>query len=377
MIKFWEAFKLNHKIKEVKVFLVSTPVKKAISDPTRKVECVGLVVVRVTTYQGLSGIGVTYNEVGGGSIREFIKRSLAPKLIGRDPLETEVIWEEIFHYMRGVGRKGLAFCALSVLDIALWDLKGKIFGIPLYKLLGGNKTRIPIYASGGWTSYTEDELVAEAKEMIVRGYKMIKLKVGVKGGRFPNEDVARVKRVRQEIGNEIGLMIDANNVWKSATAIQVANKLRDCDILFFEEPVLADDIGGLARFRASTDIPLGTGEHEYTKYGIRDLVLANAVDVVQIDVTRCGGITEMMKIIAITQAWNLSFAPHCMEHMHMHLVSAASNGLFLERLFVFEEVTELVFRNPPTPKDGYLEIPDLPGLGLELNQEIINELDQK
>ena len=368
---------MNQKIKNIEVFLIATHFKKAITDPTRKVECNGMVVVRVTTDKGLSGIGVTYHEVGGEAIREFIKRSLASKLIGRDPLETEVIWEEIFHYMRGVGRKGLAFCALSVLDIALWDLKGKILDIPLYKLLGGNKTKIPIYASGGWTSYTEDELIAEVKDMIAKGYKVIKIKVGVKGGRFPNEDVARIKRVRQEIGNEIGLIIDANNVWKSATAIQVANKLRDCDIMFFEEPVLADDIGGLARFKASTDIPLATGEHEYTKYGIRDLVLANAVDVVQMDVTRCGGITEMMKIIAITQAWNLSFAPHCMEHMHMHLVSAASNGLFLERLNTFEEVTELVFRNPPTPKNGYIEIPNLPGLGLELNQEVINELDQK
>jgi L-rhamnonate dehydratase len=368
---------LNHKISEVEVFLVSTPVKSGFSDSTRKIESVGMVVVRVVTDQGLIGIGVTYNEVGGESIRELIKRNLAPKLIGRDPFETEVIWEELFHYIRGVGRKGLAFCALSVLDIALWDLKGKILNIPLYKLLGGNKKRIPIYASGGWTSYSEDELVAEALEMVARGYKMIKLKVGVKGGQCPNEDVARIKRIRQEIGDDIGLMVDANNVWKAATAIQVANKLRDCDIYLFEEPVMADDIGGLARFKAGTDIPLGTGEHEYTKYGIRDLVMANAVDVVQLDVARCGGFTEMLKIIAITQAWNLSFAPHAFEHMHMHLVSAASNGLFLERLFLFEELTELVFLNPPTPKDGYLEISDLPGLGLELNIQAIMDLKEK
>ncbi|MGB4148376.1 MAG: mandelate racemase/muconate lactonizing enzyme family protein, partial [Tepidanaerobacteraceae bacterium] len=319
------------------------------------------------------GVGITYHEVGGEAIAEFINKAVAPKLIGRNPMETEVLWNEIFHYMRGVGRKGLAFCAYSAVDIALWDLKGKIFEMPLYQLLGGTKRDIPIYASGGWTSYSLDELVEEAENMVKAGYNKIKVKVGVEGGTNPDEDVRRIQAVREAVGPDIGIAIDANNVWPASIAVQFANRIRDLNIIFFEEPVLADDIPGLAQFKRGTDIPLATGEHEYTKYGVRDLILGDAVDIVQCDITRCGGYTEMLKICAITQAWNLPLAPHGMELMHMHLLSAIPNGMFLEKLFMFEEVNQLVFKNPPTPKNGYLEIPDLPGLGLELNTDELSK----
>ena len=138
-------------------------------------------IVRVTTDQGLEGIGVTYHEVGGEATREVIRRNMAPRLIGRDPLETEAIWQEMFGYLRGIGRKGLMFCALSAVDIALWDLKGKIVDLPLSRLLGGNRTRMPVYASGGWTSYDDDQLVDEMKGMVARGFSAIKFKVGFDG----------------------------------------------------------------------------------------------------------------------------------------------------------------------------------------------------
>ena len=144
--------------------------------------------------------------------------------------------------------------------------------------------------------------------------------------------------------------------------------------MFLEEPVFADDIPGLAQFKRGTDIPLATGEHEYTKYGVRDLILAQAADYVQCDVTRCGGYTEMLKIIGMTQAWNLAFAPHGMEYMHMHLMSAAPNAIFLERLFMFEDVSAMVFKEAPQPVNGYLELPDRPGLGLVWDMDHIKEI---
>lgn len=361
------------KITDIDVYLVESRVKGNFSDSTRNVETIGFVVVDVKTNNGLHGVGITYHEVGGEAIAEFINKAVAPKLIGRNPMETEVLWNEIFHYMRGVGRKGLAFCAYSAVDIALWDLKGKIFEMPLYQLLGGTKRDIPIYASGGWTSYSLDELVEETENMVKAGYNKIKVKVGVEGGTNPDEDVRRIQAVREAVGPDIGIAIDANNVWPASIAVQFANRIRDLNIIFFEEPVLADDIPGLAQFKRGTDIPLATGEHEYTKYGVRDLILGDAVDIVQCDITRCGGYTEMLKICAITQAWNLPLAPHGMELMHMHLLSAIPNGMFLEKLFMFEEVNQLVFKNPPTPKNGYLEIPDLPGLGLELNTDELSK----
>ena len=163
------------RISNVEVYLVERAVKGNFADSTRNVETIGYAVTVVTLDNGLYGVGLTYHEVGGEAIREFVLRALKPKLLGRSPFETEAIWEECFHYIRGVGRKGLAFCAYSSVDIALWDLKGQLLDMPLYKLLGGTKKKIPIYASGGWTSYSCEELVEEAREMVRRGYTMIKL----------------------------------------------------------------------------------------------------------------------------------------------------------------------------------------------------------
>ena len=363
----------NVKITDIKVTLCDTRVKGNFADSTRQVETIGFAVVEVETNVGITGIGVTYHEVGGEAIREFIRHAIKPKFIGRNPFETEALYEETFHYMRGVGRKGLAFCAYSAVDIALWDIKGKVLNMPLFRLLGGNDPVVPIYASGGWTSYSIEELVDEAKMMVARGYKKIKLKGGVDGGRNPLEDVRRVAAVREAIGPDIGFMLDANNVWRAGTAIQFANNIRDYNIEFFEEPVFADDIPGLAEFKRGTDIPLATGEHEYTRYGIRDLLLNNAADVIQCDTTRIGGYTETLRAISMSQAWNKAYAPHGMEHIHMHLVAAATNGTMLERLFMFEDLVNNVYLDAPQPVNGYLTIPDKPGLGLELNQDYLAE----
>jgi L-alanine-DL-glutamate epimerase-like enolase superfamily enzyme len=261
-------------------------------------------------------------------------------------------------------------------DIALWDLKGKILGMPLYRLLGGSEPRIPVYASGGWTSFDDERLAADSKAKINKGYQIIKIKAGVEGGRNPRRDIRRARMVRDAIGPEAGLIIDANNCWDAATAIQFANNVRELDIMALEEPVFADDIPGLRRFRQGTDIPLATGEHEYTRYGVRDLILAEAADIVQADGARAGGYTEMLKIGALSQAWNLKFAPHAMEHMHMHLVPAMPNALFVERLDIFEPITAQVFRDAPAPSGGMLTVPDRPGLGLELDMDFIREHDE-
>jgi L-alanine-DL-glutamate epimerase-like enolase superfamily enzyme len=367
---------MRHKIRKVDVHLVSGPVPGGLADATRKVETIGFVIVRVTTDQGLEGIGVTYHEVGGEATCELINRNMAPKLIGRDPLETEAIWQELFHYLRGIGRKGLMFCALSAIDIALWDLKGKIVDLPLCKLLGGARTKVPVYASGGWTSYSDEELVDEIEGMIARGFTAVKFKVGFDGGQNLRRDAERVRKVREAVGPDIKLLVDANNSFDAATAVQLANRIREYDITLFEEPVFADDIPGLARFKRGTDIPLATGEHEYTKFGVRDLLIHEAADIVQVDGARAGGYTEMLKCAALTQAWNVKFAPHAMENVHLQLAAAVPNALFLERLLMFEDLTALVFRDAPLPIGGFMHVPNLPGLGLELNMDFIRERDE-
>lgn len=368
---------MNNRISNVIVHLVSMPIKGRFEDATRKVETIGYTIVRVITEEGLEGFGVTYHEVGGEATKMLIEKNIAPRLIGRDPFETEVIWADMFQYLRGVGRKGLMYCALSAIDIALWDLKGKITNLPLYRLFGGNKKSVPVYGSGGWTSYSDEELVDEMKDIVSRGYSMIKFKVGYNGGQNPSRDVERVRKVRDAVGPDIGIMLDANNCWDAATGARFANRVKDFDIMFLEEPVFADDIPGLKKFKKSTDLPLATGEHEYTKFGARDLIMNNAADIVQLDGTRAGGFTEMLKVAALTQAWNLKFAPHAMENIHIHLVSACPNALFLERLLLFEEITRNIYINAPEPINGYMTIPDRPGLGLILDMDYINENDEK
>lgn len=368
---------IPHKIADVQVHLVSMPAPANFADATRKVEMVGYTIVRLTTDQGLEGFGVTYHEVGGEATKALILRNMAPRLLGRDPFDNELIWQDFFGYLRGVGRKGLMFCALSAVDIALWDLKGKIVDLPLYKLFGGGRTKVPVYASGGWTSYSDDELVAEMLDMVAQGYTKIKFKVGFDGGRNPGRDVVRVRKVREAVGPDIDLLLDANNCWDAATAVQFANRVREYNPLLLEEPVFADDIPGLARFKRGTDIPLATGEHEYTRFGVRDLLLADAADYVQVDIARAGGFTEMLKCAALTQAWNVKFAPHAMEDIHIHLVSACHNAPFLERLRLFEPITMATYKNAHKPVNGYMELTDRPGLGLELDIDFIREHDEK
>ncbi|MFO1144371.1 MAG: mandelate racemase/muconate lactonizing enzyme family protein [Amaricoccus sp.] len=257
-----------------------------------------MTVVRVKPTRALEGVGVTYHEVGGPAIRSLIEVDMLPRLKGRDPFDTEVIWRDFFAVFRGVGRKGLMFCAPVPSTSRSGTSRARSSGCRCTDFLGGGRSRIPVYASGGWASYDDDHLVAEMQDMVAQGYRMVKFKIGYDGGGQPNRDVERVRKVREALGPDIGIMIDANNCWDAATAVQFGNRVREYNPMLLEEPVFADDIPGLARFKRGCDIPLGSGEHEYTKWGVRDLLIAEAADVVQADGARVGGYTEMMKIAA-------------------------------------------------------------------------------
>lgn len=371
-----EAKMAQHRIADIEVHLVSTTAPAGLADATRTVETIGMTVVRVKTDTGLEGVGVTYHEVGGTAIKALILHDMLPRLKGRDIFDTEVIWRDFFGVFRGVGRKGLFFCALSAIDFTLGDLKGKALGMPLHRLMGGGRSRIPVYASGGWVTYSDEQLVEEMQDMVGQGYFMVKFKIGFDGGRQPGRDVERVRKVREALGDGIGIMIDANNCWDAATAIQFADRVKELNPMLIEEPVFADDIPGLARFRAKSTIPLGTGEHEYTKWGVRDLLMADAADIVQVDGARAGGYTEMMKCAALCEAWNVKFAPHAMEHIHIPIASVCGIVPFLERLRMFEPVTHSVWKNAQVPHDGYLDVIEAPGHGLELDMDFIRDADE-
>lgn len=359
------------KITDIKMTICGNPPREGLADSTRQIGEIGYIICDVSTDVGIHGIGMTYCESGNEAIVDFAEKTILPVIQGMNPFDTECIWEKATQYFRAVGRKGLAYLALSAVDIACWDIKGKILDMPLYRLLGGNDPKVPVYCSGGWTSYTEGELVDNVIAAKEKGFNFVKVKVGVKGGTDPLEDARRIHAVRKAVGPDMKIAIDANNVWKAGTAIRFANMVADCDLEFFEEPVMADDIPGLVHCHNKFPMPLATGEHEYTRYGVRDLCMSGAADIIQTDACKCGGYTESIKIISLSQAFNLFYAPHCMELTHMHLVAAASNGLAVEALDLFTPSVENLFVDAPKPVNGYITIPDKPGLGLELNTDWI------
>jgi len=353
-------------IKDIQVFSERRKLDTPFYDANLKAEWSANVVVRIITENGLEGWGM-----GDGSpISEFILRRFKNVIIGKDPLANEDIWKEMFRLIRPCGRKGVALIAMSAIDIAIWDLRGKILGQPVHRLLGGANRYIPVYASVGFLSMAEDEVVEKSLKYVSEGINTLKIKIGYDNGNNIQADVRRVNKVRDAVGNSIDIIVDVNGVYDAATAIRFAKAASDLDICLFEEPTHADDIAGLRRVRDSGLIPVASGENEYTKFGCRDLITAEAVDVIQFDITRVGGITEMMKVAAITQAFNVKLAPHFFPQFSAHVVSAAPNGLYLETFP--ENLSKPIILNQPPLENGYYVIPESPGMGLEYNLDYLS-----
>lgn len=328
--------------------------------------------VHVHTDAGVSGLGLT-----GGlrATRALIHEHLADVLVGRDPFETERLWEALFWRVRGYGRKGLAFQAVSALDIALWDLKAKALELPLYRLLGPCRDDVPVYGSGGWTNHTLDELVAEQRGFVEQGFPRVKMKIGKDFGQAEREDLQRLEAVRKAIGDDVELYVDANNGYHAKQAIRMARHLEDYGVAWFEEPVLADDIDGLAAVARATPIPVASGEHEYTKYGFRDLIARGGADIVQPDVGRVGGITEWLKVAHLAHAFNLPVAPHAYAPVHLHLAMATPNLRVVEVLNMESASNERWFTElPPIQGGRWKPFADRPGLGLALHPDAVRRM---
>ena len=321
--------------------------------------------VHIATDEGTEGLGIGQGSPG---VRQVVEDGLKDVLIGRDPLDLERLWSDMFWRVRGYGRKGIAFCAMSAVDIGLWDLKAKALGLPLYKLLGPYAESVPIYGSGGWTDMTVDELIEQARGFIEQGTDRVKIKVGKDFGKAEREDIERVAAVREAVGDDVALYIDANGAYYPKQAVYMAREFEQHQVGWFEEPVLADDIAGLAEVRRAINIPVATGEQEYTKYGFKALLSGGGADIVQPDVGRVGGVTEWMKVAHMADAFGLQVAPHAMQQVHLHLACATPNLKLVERLDVETEGDAIWYTEVPQPKDGmWSPFRDKPGLGLELD----------
>ncbi len=330
------------------------------------------IVVIETDDPDITGIGIAGGvevspEIGSAIIGHFKKG-----LVGMDPLDNERIWYEMWR-PKLVGRRGVTTRMISGIDIALWDLKGKVANLPVYKLLGGFTDRVDTYIAGGY--YEEGkglkELAEEMEQNVELGATAVKIKVGA----VPiNEDVDRVRVCREAIGPDVRLMVDANNAYRHYQAIEFARKAEKYDLFWFEEPVEPDDYLGQAEITRATTVPIAAGENEYTRYGFRDMINHRAVDILQPDALILGGITEFMKVVALAQANDLDIAPHGSQEVHIHLVAAISNGLILE--YYRDTVNPMygkVWEHELEFKDGKVHAPDRPGLGLEPKWDTLEE----
>ncbi len=328
--------------------------------------------VHIETDEGIAGLGIGQGQT---AVREVVERELKDLLIGENPLHIEKLWNDMFWKVRGFGRKGVAFCAISAVDIGLWDLKAKALGVPLYLLLGPFRETVPMYGSGGWTNFSEKELVAEQLGYVERGWPRIKMKVGKDFGTAEQEDLRRLAAVRKAVGDRVEIYVDANNGYYAKQAIRMSRAMEEYDVGWFEEPVLADDIEGLAAVTAVSNIPVATGEHEYTKFGFKELISRGGADIVQPDVGRVGGVTEWMKVAHLAHAFNLPVAPHAVQLVHLHLACATPNLKVVEYLGVVEEGDKVFYREFPLPdaQGNWTPFKDKPGLGLELDPAAVKK----
>ncbi|MEZ4867588.1 MAG: mandelate racemase/muconate lactonizing enzyme family protein [Caldilineaceae bacterium] len=325
----------------------------------------GVGLVKIETDEGLTGIGLG---AGGSIIRAAIEH-LTPLLLGEDPLDVERLWHKLW-VPKLIGRRGMTTRAISALDIGLWDLRAKVAGLPLYKMLGGYTDRVPTYIAGGY--YEEGkglaELAQEMEENVAMGATAIKMKVGALSVRA---DAERVRVVREAIGPEVKLMVDANCAYKVREALQLARLIEEYDPFWFEEPIAPDDYEGHRRLTEATTIPIATGENEYTRYGFRDLILRGGVPILNADAIICGGVTEFMKIAALAQAFDVDIAPHGPQEIHIHLVAALANGLILEfyRDTVDPMWGKIYHHTLSLNEDGTVSPPNVPGIGIDPNYE--------
>lgn len=341
------------------------PRHKPISNGLHTYTHSGLALTKIETDEGITGIGLG----GGGLVERATVEKLTKDLIGEDPIDVERLWHKMW-IPKLIGRRGLTTRAISAIDIGLWDIRAKAANLPLYKMLGGFRDRVPTYIAGGY--YEEGkglkELAREMEENVEMGAKAIKMKVGAVS---LAEDAERVKAVREAVGPNVKIMVDANCAYRHYQAIQFAKRIEEYDIFWFEEPVAADDYEGSRKLAEATSIPIATGENEYTRYGFRDLIAHNAAAILNADAKILGGVTEFMKVAALAQAHDLDIAPHGSQDIHVHLVAAISNGLILE--FYRDSVDpmwgKIYHHTLRLNDDGTVSPPNVPGIGADPNYE--------
>jgi L-alanine-DL-glutamate epimerase-like enolase superfamily enzyme len=325
------------------------------------------VFVEIRTDDGGEGTGYSYTiGTGGTAVLAILKDHLLPSLPGRDPRRVEAIWRELFLSTKATTVGAITSLALAAVDTALWDLRCRSAGEPLWVLAGGAKDRIPLYdTEGGWLHLSTDELVAGAKASRANGWPGIKMKVG----RSPAEDAERLAAVRHETGPAFDIMLDANQSLTAADAIRRARLLEPYDPYWFEEPLPAEDVAGHEAVARSTSIPVAVGESLYAPGQFAEYLKRGAAGVVQVDVARIGGITPWLKVAHLAEAANVPVCPHFLMELHVSLCCAVPNSRYLEHIPQLRAITT----DQITVVDGCALAPGTPGLGIAWDRDAIDD----
>ncbi|MBV0923862.1 mandelate racemase/muconate lactonizing enzyme family protein [Halomicroarcula limicola] len=363
-------------IVDVESYPIEIPLESPVSFSNRTLTFRDHAITHVRTADGREGVGYSLGYEGAGLISEAVESLLEPILLGEDPRDTERLWQEMYEGNVQIGRTGLFLRAISTVDIALWDLKAKAADEPLYKLLGGYADSVPSYASGGY--YRDDKghegLREEMRRYLDEGHDVVKMKVG---RRSVSEEEARVAAVREEIGPDRTLLLDANGVWSSATeAIRACRAFEPHDPYFMEEPVMIDRVETMAEVNDAIDYPVATGELEGTRHNFARLNDTGAATVLQPDVTVCGGVTEWLRIANYAAAYDIPIAPHYNWNIHASLLGAIENGLWIEYFYrdMDVKVFDDVVAEPLAPDDdGMIPLPETPGHGVPLDDDALDE----
>lgn len=342
-----------------RVFRIPTDAPEA--DGTIAWDHTTMVLVEVSA-GGERGLGYTY---GAPAAADIVKSVLAEKIRGQSAMDVPAAWLAMVGAVRNIGWRGVAACAISAVDTALWDLKAKLLGVPLFMLLGAERRDVPIYGSGGFTSYSVDRLQKQLAGWVEKeGCRWVKMKIGSE----PADDYERVQAAQRAIGPAT-LFVDANGAYDRKQALSFAEKF--AGVAWFEEPVSSDDLEGLRliRDRAPAAMEIAAGEYGYDPFYFRRMAEAGAVDVLQADATRCGGVTGFLKAAAIADSFSLPLSAHTAPALHLHACCAAPRLRHLEWFHDHVRIERGVFDGAPAPRDGVIAPDaDRPGLGLEFKQ---------
>ncbi|MFF1745746.1 mandelate racemase/muconate lactonizing enzyme family protein [Streptomyces mirabilis] len=326
------------------------------------------ILVRLTTADGIEGTGYAYTiGTGGTSVLALLRDHLLPLLAGKDARNIEAVWQELFSLTRATTTGAITSLALAAIDTALWDLRCKRAGEPLWRLAGGHRQHVPVYdTEGGWLHLGTEDLVKGALAAKDAQWAGVKIKVGK-----PHiaEDAERLRAVREAVGPSLHIMTDANQSQSLSRAVQLAAALEPYDPYWLEEPMPADDISGHATLARSTRIPIAVGESMYAPMQFRSYLETGGASVVQVDVARVGGITPWLKVAHLAETFNVMVCPHFLMELHVSLVAAVSNGAYVEYIPQLRAVT----RTELTVQDGLAVAPDLPGIGIDWDMDAVDD----